>query len=934
VTRRRALRVTAIGSAVVAVIAVVVVVVLTVTVIRRPLPDRGGEVSMPGMAGSASVIRNDQGVPQIYADNATDLFRVQGYVNAEDEFFQMDLRRHITAGRLSELVGDEYDALTADKLVRTLGWRQVATEEYEKASASTKSYLDAYAAGVNAYIQGKSKSELSVSYTILERRNKLAAIEPWTPVDSLAWLKAMAWDLRSNYDEELNRAQAINTVRNPERVEQLFPAYDDSEHAPIIDGPAAAGNQPGSGAEDTATQKGTKKGGSSTPTPGTTETPTPGSTQSATPTSQPTDTSASLVPQGTPKTQGTAKAQSTPKTATKTAEPTATVLASDAAQTVLTAAGNALASLPDVLGDSNQGNGSNSWVVAGDLTETGLPLLADDPHLGVSMPSIWTQVGLHCNTVTAQCPFDVAGYSFAGMPGVVVGHNARISWGLTNLAPDVSDFYLEKVSGDSYQVDGKSKPLTTHPETIKVAGGDPVTITVRATKHGPLVSDVLPDVAKAGQTSLVPGEKVLRATTYAVALDWTALTPGTAMDAILELDVADDFSSFRKAVVKLDAPAQNVIYADVDGNIGYQAPGRVPVRGKGDPTAKVPADGTWPQIGWDSRYDWTGFVKKKNLPWVENPKSGYIIAANQAVTGPDGTAQLTTDWDYGYRSQRILDLIQKAHAQHPITIDDMRDIQNDTYNAIAPVLVPRLLALEDTTDEFTKQGVDLLKGWDYTQPTDSAAAAYFNEVWAKLLDLTFSDELPEGFRPDGGDRWFEVVTTLLKDPKDEWWDDGRTDDVVESRDEVLRRAMTSARLELTQRLGKDPSKWRWGKLHRVTLDQTPLGGDGANSLIKKLVNKGPYEAPGGSSIVNAFSWDASAGDFSVTAAPSMRMIVDLSNPDNSRWVNESGISGHPWDKYYGNQIHAWLKGDDFAWPFTEDAVKAAKNEQQTFKPKS
>ncbi len=200
-TRRRALRVTAIGSAVVAVIAVVVVVVLTVTIIRRPLPDRGGQVSMPGMTGSASVIRDDQGVPQIYADNATDLFRVQGYVNAEDEFFQMDLRRHITAGRLSELVGDQDDALTADKLVRTLGWRDVATKEYAAASASTKSYLDAYAAGVNAYIQGKSKSELSVSYTILERRNKLAAIEPWTPVDSLAWLKAMAWDLRSNYDE-------------------------------------------------------------------------------------------------------------------------------------------------------------------------------------------------------------------------------------------------------------------------------------------------------------------------------------------------------------------------------------------------------------------------------------------------------------------------------------------------------------------------------------------------------------------------------------------------------------------------------------------------------------------------------------------------------------------------------------------------------------
>ncbi len=259
----------------------------------------------------------------------------------------------------------------------------------------------------------------------------------------------------------------------------------------------------------------------------------------------------------------------------------------------------------------------------------------------------------------------------------------------------------------------------------------------------------------------------------------------------------------------------------------------------------MPADGTWPQIGWDSRYDWTGYVKKKNLPWVENPKSGYIIAANQAVTGQDSTAQLTTDWDYGYRSQRILDLIKKAHAQHPITIQDMRDIQNDTYNAIAPVLVPRLLALEDTTDEFTRQGVDLLKGWDYTQPTDSAAAAYFNEVWAKLLDLTFSDELPEGFRPDGGDRWFEVVTELLKDPKDEWWDDGRTDDVVESRDEVLRRAMTSARLELTQRLGKDVE---------VALGQATPGHPGSDSVGRWLRRQRPDQEAGEQGPVRGPGW--------------------------------------------------------------------------------
>ncbi|GAB3279084.1 hypothetical protein GCM10027456_71350 [Kineosporia babensis] len=890
---------------------------------------------MPGLTGSATVIRDERGVPQIFADNAADLFRVQGYVSAQDRFFEMDLRRHITAGRLSELVGENEDALTADKLVRTLGWRQVAEQEYEKATDSTKAYLEAYAAGVNEYIKDRSKAELSVSYSILERSNSLADIEPWTPVDSVAWIKAMAWDLRSNYDEELQRGQAINTVRNVERVEQLFPDYPYNEHTPIIDGPANAGNQPGSGANNRANANnngaadadadadGNNGATGDAPANGSQSTPNPSDSATPNGTGTPTgeaaveETSASLIPKHT----GKRADSSTP-------------LATPAAQQALSAATNALDSLPSVLGGSDEGNGSNSWVVAGDLTETGLPLLANDPHLGVSQPSIWTQVGLHCNNPSEECPFDVSGYTFAGLPGVVIGHNSRISWGLTNLAPDVSDFFLENVNESSYLVDGRSEQLETRTETIKVAGSDPVTITVRKTKHGPLVSDVLTDVAKAGQTSPVPGEKVLRGSTYAVALNWTALTPGTAMDAILELNVAQDFSSFRKAVQRLDAPAQSVIYADVDGNIGYQAPGRVPLRGQGDPQAKVPADGTWPQIGWDSRYDWDGWVKKKDLPWVENPSSGYIVAANQAVTGPDGTAQLTTDWDYGYRSQRIQELIEQARAERPITVDDMREVQTDTYNPIAELLVPELLELAPTTDEFTQSGVELLEGWDYRQPTDSAAAAYFNTVWATLLDLTFSDELPEGFRPDGGDRWFQIVRTLMEDPKDEWWDDGRTDDVVESRDEVLRRAMTTARLDLTQRLGKDPSKWRWGKLHRVTLEQSPLGADGVPQIIKKLVNRGPYEAPGGSSIVNAFSWDASAGDFSVTAAPSMRMIVDMSDLDNSRWVNQSGISGHPWDKHYDDQISAWLKGEDFAWPFTADAVRAASEEEQTFKPGS
>ena len=892
-THRRAVRATAFGSAVVVATALIIVLVLAITFIRRPLPERSGNVALPGLNGKVTVLRDDRAVPQIYADDAVDLFRVQGYVNATDRFFEMDLRRHFTAGRLSELVGDNDDALRSDKMIRTMGWRRVAQQELEKASPSTRRYLEAYAQGVNDYMRGRSTSELSVSYTLLGRAHPLQPIEPWTPVDSLSWLKAMAWDLRSNYDEELQRARAIATVRDVGRVEQLYPAYPYDDRKPIIPGSVGA--------------------------------------------------SASLLPKA---------AKATAKTTTKTAVTSskaatgnlAAILESDIAQKALTSADKAVTSVPDLLG-GGEGIGSNSWVVSGDLTASGQPLLANDPHLKVSMPGVWTQVGLHCNTVTAACPFDVAGFGFAGMPGVVIGHNGRISWGLTNLNPDVTDFYLEKINGDQVEKDGRFTTVTSRTETIAVAGGKSVPLLIRSTSHGPVISDVLKDVAEAGDTAPAPEEEIARDTSYAVALDWTALRPGNAMDALLELDVAGNFQEFRAAVLKLDAPAQNVIYADTEGNIGYQAPGKIPVRGPGRENSLVSADGTWPHPGWDSAYDWKSWVPVKQLPWVLNPAEGFIVAANQAVTGPDGPVKITRDWDYGYRSQRIRELLLNAkRTQHPLTVSDMRGIEGDTQNGIAALLVPLLLqvgirdkddkSLVTVDEKFTQDAVDLLKHWDYSQPTDSAAAAYFNVVWATILQLTFADELPDGFKPDGGDRWFEVVRTLLPRKKDTWWDDRATSAVVESRDEVLRRAMVKARLELTTKLGKDPKRWEWGQLHRVELKQQPLGGDGSNALVRELFDRGPYKAPGGSSIVDAFSWDAASGTFNVTSAPSMRMIVDLDNFDESRWVNQTGISGHPADSHYDDQIDTWLKGSDYAWPFSSQAVKDAANDEQTFNPSS
>ncbi len=926
-THRRALRATAFGTLLVVVTALIIALVLVITFVRRPLPERGGNVTMPGLNGKVTVLRDEQAVPQIYADDAEDLFRVQGYVNAQDRFFEMDLRRHITAGRLSELVGENKDALRSDKVVRTLGWRQVAAQELDRVSSSTRRYLQAYADGVNEYVSGRSASELSLSYTALGRANKLRPIDEWTPVDSLAWLKAMAWDLRSNYNEELERAQAYDTVTDVGRVEQLYPAFPYNDHQPIITGDTRSSSA--SLLPKTEQFPKTKQLPKSEQLPKTKQAP----------------TKAGSKP--------TVKANAKVAAGTGDAEAMVAALQSTAAQQVLDSADKAIAAIPQLLGRGD-GIGSNSWVVGRELTTTGLPLLANDPHLKASMPGVWTQVGLHCTTVSASCPFDVAGFGFAGMPGVVIGHNARIAWGLTNLYPDVTDFYLERIdSAGQVERDGKSVPMTTRTEMISVAGKPQVPVVIRSTSHGPVISDVIGDIATAGNTAPAPGEKHSRDTRYAVSLAWTALRPGTAMDALLELDVARDFDSFRAAVKKLDAPAQNVVYADVDGHIGYQAPGRIPLRGPGRKDSLVPANGTWPHPGWDSSYDWTGFVDVKDLPWVQDPADGFIVAANQAVTGPDGAVKITSDWDYGYRSERIRTLLQEAKTdQRPLSVDDMRAIQADSRNGIAELLVPLLQEVGirnkddkdpmDAPERFAQDGVDLLTDWDYNQHTDSPAAAYFNMVWATILDLAFGDELPEGFKPDGGDRWFEVVRSLLPEnsKKDRWWDDRGTADVVESRDEVLRRSMISARDELTKKLGKDPKHWQWGRLHQLTLEQVPLGDPSVNAPLRRLFNRGPYAAPGGTSIVNAFSWDASAltdpdtreKSFDVTAAPSMRMIIDLADLNQSRWVNQTGISGHPGDTHYDDQLDTWLKGEDYAWPFFADAVQAAKSDEQIFTP--
>ncbi len=819
-----------------------------VVLVRRPLPETSGELSVPGLDAEVTVVRDEHGIPQLYGDSLDDLMRAQGFVHAQERFYEMDIRRHVTAGRLSELFGET--TLETDEFIRTMGWRRVAQQELAMVKPETRAALEAYADGVNAYIESRSVSELAVEYTILRAGGLDYRPEPWTPVDTLAWLKAMAWDLRGNMVAETERVLALDD-HTPAEVAALYPPYPYAENEPIV--------RQGAVVDGVFEQDATKSG--------------------------------SRLPQR-------------PAYLTRAGE-------------ALRGVRDAVADMPAVLGRGD-GIGSNSWVVDGEHSATGAPLLANDPHLGVTLPGVWMQMGLHCRTVSDDCPLDVAGFTFSGVPGVIIGHNADIAWGFTNLGPDVSDLYLERVVGNRWRYDGRLRPLATRTETIGVRGQEDVELTIRSTRHGPLLSDVSEDMEEIGEKA--PADHAGGGGhDYAVSLAWTALEPSPTADAVLMMNTARDWDSFRAAAARFDVPAQNMVYADREGHIGYQAPGRIPIRKSGN-------DGSLPAEGWRTDDDWTGdYVPFDGLPSVLDPEEGFIATANQAVTGREYPFHITDDWDRGYRAQRIRQVIE---AEGELSVEEMADLQLDSRNPVAPTLTPYLTEIELPAGYYS-DGQDLLRDWDFSQSSDGAAAAYFNVVWRNLLELTFHDDLPEEIWPDGGQRWVAVVDDLLERPAAPWWDDVDTNE-VEKRDQILEQALRDARDEMTQRQALDPDDWNWGHLHELELRNQTLGTSGLTP-VEALVNRGPWKAAGGPATVNATSWDAAEG-YEVTAAPSMRMVVSLADFDRSRWISLTGVSGHPFSDHYTDQTDLWAEGETLPWVFSEDAVDEAANDTLTLVP--
>jgi penicillin amidase len=850
---------------VVVTLALVVVMVLGAIITQRGWPQTTGTITLPGLNHPVTVVRDRYGILQVTADDPHDLFMAQGYVHAQERMWQMEISRRIGAGRLSELFGSS--TLLKDRYIRTLGWRAAAQRDLDAMSAETKAILDAYAAGVNAWID-EHQGRLSTPFVVaglLSGNIGIGGIEldHWTPLDTATWQKVQAWSLGGNVDTEIFRLRADARLGGSARTDELFPAYDPA--MPVITPSSAIGQGRGKGAAPAAAAK------------------------------------------------------------------VKLSAANDTALADLGDLGDEIAELAgfdrgDGLG--SHGVGSNNWVVSGARTQSGKPILANDPHLGFGMPSVWIMNGLHCRKVGDACPWDVAGVTFPGAPGVVLGHNGKIAWGATNVGPDTQDLFVEtvdKADPKQYLFEGRSVPFEVRHETIKVAGKPDVELDVRSTGHGVVLSDV--------DTRLKDGP--------VLALRWTTTAEtDLALESFFRIDRASSFDDFKAAFDGYGSPSQNFVYADVDGHIGYVMPGLFPIRAGADNGDRV-------RDGASGANEWTGYVPRDKLPWQLDPDAGHIVTANNAPVDADYPYFIGDEWDPGYRAARAEQLLAKIPAK--VTVGDMQSIEADTRVLRADAMIPALLSRNPAPSSADGQALlDRIRGWDRQCDADSYGCAAYMAVEVALQRAIFDDELGPLARDYVGTPFaWRALIAVLGDPSSKWWDVAASGGAA-ARDPaaLVSGAIDGAGADLRKAFG-DPASWHWGTLHQVTFKEATLGSSGILPLELLFNPPGRAVAGADGTIDNNYSQISRAYPdpddpdteplglgrlFSVTNGPSLRFVVDMSDVDGAQIVITTGQSGNPFAAHYGDLIALWASGQTVGLAFSAGNIAASAIETLTLTP--
>jgi penicillin G amidase len=529
--------------------------------------------------------------------------------------------------------------------------------------------------------------------------------------------------------------------------------------------------------------------------------------------------------------------------------------------------------------------GSNNWVVSGEHTASGKPLLSNDMHLGHSIPDIWYEA--HLTKGDGQ-DFDVAGVTLPGLPFVIVGHNRRIAWGFTNLGPDVQDLFVEQLNskGEMATPEGWKAPQKVH-EVIHVKGQPDDVFDVIVTRHGPII------------TPMLKGE------TRHLALQWTIYDPSAMSVPFLEIDSARNWQEFRTAFSMFGGPSQNVVYADVDGHIGYQATGKIPVRASGD--------GLLPQSGADAGHDWTGYVPFDQLPSIYDPASGILGTANGRIT-PDGYGHLlANNWESPYRTSRIFHLLDGSRQ---LKRADMLGIQTDITSELERFFADRFVYALDhakSNSSRMRQAADMMRGWDGRMEKNSAAASIAYWSRRNLMRLLLTPRLGDDLTNYDWGLSAPALESIVTHRLPRWLPQG-----FASYDDVLVAAVHKA-ID-SERAPKDLKRWRWGSQYPVDVQHPVLG---SIPILSHFSGTGWRLQSGSGSTVKQVG---------ANFGPSERMTVDFSNLDHSTLNIVIGESGHVLSAHYKDQFPGWYEGSTSQFPFSEAAVNAVAEHRLVLEP--
>lgn len=567
-----------------------------------------------------------------------------------------------------------------------------------------------------------------------------------------------------------------------------------------------------------------------------------------------------------------------------------------------------LLQVDNILGSPEVGIGSNSWVVDGSMTETGMPILANDIHIGLTMPSIWHAVGLHGGR------FDVVGFTLPGVPGIITGHNADIAWGLTNLGSDAQDFYIERLDDTQeptqYFYDGEWLDLEHVQETIEVRGQKPVEVDFYISQHGPIMNYILEEPTIA----------------HPMALRWIQYEGSTLFTSILELDRASNWEEFRDALKDWDTPGQNVFYADKEGNIGYQAVGKIPLRPNGNGRLPVP--------GWTSENEWEGYIPFEELPSAYNPEQGYLLSANNRAE-PEGYPYYISDsYTPGYRAQQIEDLLNEYA---PLTVADMDLIQEDTYSPQAALLMPYLDVVEAKTP-LQEEALATLRNWDLHTDIEGAGPSIYEAWHLRLLTNTVSDELDEidpglgawyisGYYIRHATQHVPMLVKMMSEPNHTWFDNVTTP-AVETRDDIVQQSFEEAVDWLVRLQGDNIDNWAWGRVHSVTFPHQPFS---QIPILKDIFNSDTYPMRGGNFSVytNSYDWN---NPFNVWIVSSARHITDLSDFSNSVMLGSTGQNMNLLSPHREDVVKLWQEGSPFPMSYSEADVAAVEESTLILQP--